>query len=139
MTPEQIAQFDENAGTLRTALDAILDAADGLRDGIDAARAAVSKCNRSVAQLRRTENPELMGTLNSVSAVQQRHQATAAALNTLDASLAQFEDVARDLRLLHPSVVDSLNERVAATSAPAAEVPATETPVAQAPTTETTT
>lgn len=132
MERKDVVQFEERCGELRTSLDAIVNAADGLRDLVATTQANLGLCNRTVAVLRRSEEPDMMGPLNSVSAVAVRHQSVGGALADLEAALARFEDVTRDLRLLHPSVTDALNQKLdsieatraatAARVAPAVEV-----------------
>jgi ABC-type transporter Mla subunit MlaD len=116
MDPTHVDEFETCAGDVRATVDALLDQSDDVRDLIDAAQAALGKCNRSVARMRRSEVPEMMGPLNSVSAVDARHKSLLGALADLETALGRFEDIARDMRLLHPDVVTALREKVAAVS-----------------------
>lgn len=116
MDPLHVDEFESCTGEVRTAVDALLDTSDGVRDLIDAAQGALGKCNRSVARLRRSEKPEMMGPLNSVSAADARHKSLVAALGDLETALGRFEDIARDMRLLHPDVVTALRAKLTPTA-----------------------
>lgn len=117
MDHAHIATFEQHSGTLTAAVDRLVVQADALRDLTDEARVALSRCHRAVAVLRRTQEPELMGPLNSLSAAHARHQSLGGALEDLEAALSRFEDVARDLRLLHPATVAALRDKLTAVTA----------------------
>lgn len=107
-----IDAFEQDSAAVRAAIAAVLDDAHALLPKVTAAKAALGACNVSVALLRRNaEDPEFIGPLNSVSAVQQRHHSLAAALEDFNMHLLRLFDIERDIRLLHPSVVSALNEK----------------------------
>lgn len=113
MQVEHVDQFEARSSELRASVQRIVDAADGLRDLIEEAKLSVARCYRTSALLRRSEDPNMMGPLNSVSAAASQQLSVGSGLHDLDVALAKFEDHARELRILHPQVVQALREKLA--------------------------
>jgi hypothetical protein len=113
MKPEHVATFEQHSSNLGAAVDALIAEADTVRDHAEEIRRQLAFCHRAVATLRRTEDdPQMMGRLNSLSAAHARHLSLEGSVIALEAALSSLENAARDLRLLHPSVVAALHEKI---------------------------
>jgi hypothetical protein len=112
MLPEHIDDFETHTAKLRRDVDAILEHAETLRDLAEDAKTTLASIARATSRLRRTDNADLMGPLNSLSAAHARHNGLRGALDELETVLSRFEDIARDVRLLHPGVVEALRQGV---------------------------
>lgn len=121
MTPEHVDAFAHAAEQITKDVEAIVAHGETVRNLADDARATLRKLNRATAKLRTTDNRHMIGPLNSVSAAKAQHTSLDGGLVALETALASFEDMARDLRLLHPDVLKALRDKLSASLAGAVD------------------